>query len=112
MSELANLTVLVTGATDGLGRGVVRALAASVLANEPRLDVLVNNAGIGTNVPTLDRTESRDGIDLRFAVLAAVSGKYFDGVREAKPDAQAYDADARNQLRALSHKLVRRTMKG
>jgi NAD(P)-dependent dehydrogenase (short-subunit alcohol dehydrogenase family) len=108
-------TVLVTGATDGLGRGVVRALAKrgatvlvhgrdaeraeaiaselrgagstvrvyladlaslaevrafadAVLAHEPRLDVLVNNAGIGTNVPTKDRALSLDGIELRFAV--------------------------------------------
>ncbi len=108
-------TVLVTGSTDGLGRGVVRALAArgatvlvhgrdaaradaiatelrqtggevrvyladlasladvraladAVLAAEPRLDVLVNNAGIGTTVPTKDRALSLDGIELRFAV--------------------------------------------
>jgi NAD(P)-dependent dehydrogenase (short-subunit alcohol dehydrogenase family) len=102
--------VLVTGATDGLGRGLaqalakagatvlvhgrdrqraeelaralrgrayladlaslneVRRLADELLANEARLDVLVNNAGIGSTVPTRDRAESRDGIELRFAV--------------------------------------------
>jgi NAD(P)-dependent dehydrogenase (short-subunit alcohol dehydrogenase family) len=111
----SNAVVLVTGATDGLGRGVVRALAKrgatvlvhgrdaeraeaiaselratgttarvyladlaslaevrafadAVLASEPRLDVLVNNAGIGTTVPTKDRALSLDGIELRFAV--------------------------------------------
>lgn len=116
MSELSSKSVLITGATDGLGRGIahalaergatilvhgrdaaradrvagelrtqgarsvrvyladfaslaeVRALAAAVIANEPRLDVLVANAGIGTTVPTADRAESRDGIELRFAV--------------------------------------------
>jgi NAD(P)-dependent dehydrogenase (short-subunit alcohol dehydrogenase family) len=105
--------ILVTGATDGLGRalsaelacsgatvlvhgrdagriadtvaeigGTVRAyqadladlaqvsaLADQVLAGEPRLDVLVNNAGIGTDVPGGGaRQESADGYELRFAV--------------------------------------------
>jgi NAD(P)-dependent dehydrogenase (short-subunit alcohol dehydrogenase family) len=107
-------TVLVTGATDGLGRAVatelassgatvllhgrddalgertlneiravtgndslrwyradlaslaqVRELAARVAADYERLDVLVNNAGIGTVGP---RAESEDGHELRFAV--------------------------------------------
>jgi NAD(P)-dependent dehydrogenase (short-subunit alcohol dehydrogenase family) len=101
--------VLVTGATDGLGRAVagdlaergatvlahgrnperlaaldfpartyradygsldeVRAMADEVLEHEPHLDVLVNNAGIGTTLPGDGaRMESRDGYELRFAV--------------------------------------------
>ena len=104
--------VLVTGATDGLGRALaadlarggarvlvhgrseertaqaleevpgarayradlasleqVRALAADVLEHEDRLDVLVNNAGIGNTVPGGGRRmESEDGHELRFAV--------------------------------------------
>ncbi len=114
-SKSARSVALVTGATDGLGRGIARALAKrgitvlvhgrdgeraeaiaselraagatvrvyladlaslvevrafadAVLANEPRLDLLVNNAGIGTTVPTKDRALSLDGIELRFAV--------------------------------------------
>ncbi len=47
----------------------VRALAGQVIAAEPRLDVLVNNAGIGTTVPGGGvRQESADGYELRFAV--------------------------------------------
>jgi NAD(P)-dependent dehydrogenase (short-subunit alcohol dehydrogenase family) len=115
---MANRIVLITGATDGLGRGLalraagegdtvllhgrsqdrldavadeireagsgrvrtyaadfarladVRRLADEVLAQEPRLDVLVNNAGIGNTNPdgSRDRRESEDGIELRFAV--------------------------------------------
>ena len=111
-------TVLVTGATDGLGRALahelaesgatvlvhgrnpdriaatvdeleraggdgrvrayradfasladVRAMAAEVVEAEARLDVLVNNAGIGHDVPGGEtRLESADGHELRFAV--------------------------------------------
>lgn len=47
----------------------VRKLAEDVLAHEPELHVLVNNAGIGTNVPGGPaRQQSRDGHELRFAV--------------------------------------------
>jgi NAD(P)-dependent dehydrogenase (short-subunit alcohol dehydrogenase family) len=47
----------------------VRALASEVIAAEPRLDVLVNNAGIGTSEPGGGvRQESADGYELRFAV--------------------------------------------
>jgi NAD(P)-dependent dehydrogenase (short-subunit alcohol dehydrogenase family) len=47
----------------------VRALAGEILKNETQIDVLVNNAGIGGVVPGgPSRRESRDGIELRFAV--------------------------------------------
>jgi len=54
---------------DFAGFAAVRALADQVTAAEPRLDVLVNNAGIGINEPGGGvRQESADGIELRFAV--------------------------------------------
>lgn len=118
MTLLDGKVVLVTGATDGLGRALaadlaragatllvhgrdpdrivatvgevraqrpdvqvrsyradfaslagVRALAEEVTAAEPRLDVLVNNAGVGAHVPGGGvRQESEDGYELRFAV--------------------------------------------
>ena len=47
----------------------VRALAERVKADHSRLDVLVNNAGIGTTLPGDGRrVESADGYELRFAV--------------------------------------------
>ena len=114
MRPLSEQTILVTGATDGLGRAFaerladqgaavlvhgrdrqrgeravteiagatgnddvelvladlasldeVRTLATGVASAHERLDVLVNNAGIGTDGP---RAESADGYELRFAV--------------------------------------------
>src|SRR3954467_15494545 len=101
-------TILITGATDGLGRAVAARLAGEgatlllhgrdperlaavarelgaaqtlladfasldevrAMASEVgELDVLVNNAGIGTGKPEkTTRQESRDGYELRFAV--------------------------------------------
>jgi NAD(P)-dependent dehydrogenase (short-subunit alcohol dehydrogenase family) len=39
--------------------------------------------------------------------LAAVTGRYFNGLREARAQPQAYDEDARRRLRALSLELTR-----
>jgi NAD(P)-dependent dehydrogenase (short-subunit alcohol dehydrogenase family) len=118
MRPISESTVLVTGATDGLGKAVakelaatgatvllhgrdhargrqaladvraetgsralqwyradltslreVRDLAARIADEQERLDVLVNNAGIGTSVAGDEgRLESEDGYELRFAV--------------------------------------------
>jgi NAD(P)-dependent dehydrogenase (short-subunit alcohol dehydrogenase family) len=108
MRPIPESTILVTGATDGLGRALaqrlhgegaqlllhgrdaaklaavadelpgVRTLQADFaslddvrrLAGEvEQLDVLVNNAGIGSGLPEgRERAESRDGMELRFQV--------------------------------------------
>lgn len=46
----------------------VRRLAAEVLGEQERLDVLINNAGIGGGSRGAPREESADGYELRFAV--------------------------------------------
>lgn len=116
--DASGKTILITGATDGLGRALagelaragatvllhgrdperirhteaqirsdagserlrsyradfsslsaIRTMAREILDREPRLDVLVNNAGIGTTVPGGERRmTSQDGYELRFAV--------------------------------------------
>jgi NAD(P)-dependent dehydrogenase (short-subunit alcohol dehydrogenase family) len=47
----------------------VSALADTIEQGTPKLDVLINNAGIGSGLPDgREREESRDGYELRFAV--------------------------------------------
>ncbi|MBS3757017.1 MAG: SDR family NAD(P)-dependent oxidoreductase, partial [Desulfobacterales bacterium] len=117
MQPIENQTIMITGATDGLGRKValdlaarkanviihghnprkgeaavkeireatgnpkityynadfsaldeVRMLAGKIRADQGRLDVLINNAGIGPGPDGSVREESKDGCELRFAV--------------------------------------------
>jgi NAD(P)-dependent dehydrogenase (short-subunit alcohol dehydrogenase family) len=66
---------------------------------------MVTEGGISP-VSTLEQ-----GVDatlrlIRDPELDGVSGVYFNGTEEARPDPQAYDADARRQLRELSERLT------
>ena len=135
--DLTGRVVLITGATDGLGRGLagaaadagatvlvhgrsqeridatvaeldeglspvrayradlssmaeVHRLADEVLAAEPEIHVLVNNAGIGPRTDGVERRElSADGSELRFAVnhLAgfALAQRLLDRLRASAP---------------------------
>jgi NAD(P)-dependent dehydrogenase (short-subunit alcohol dehydrogenase family) len=52
-----------------------------------------------------------EGVDATLRLVAepeldGVSGRYFNGVREARADPQAYDADARRRLAAISNELT------
>jgi NAD(P)-dependent dehydrogenase (short-subunit alcohol dehydrogenase family) len=66
--EEATGTSIDTVAADLAGLREVDRLADSVLDTYDRLDVLVNNAGVGFGAPDGPREESADGIELRFAV--------------------------------------------
>jgi hypothetical protein len=43
--------------------------------------------------------------------LDEVSGRYFSGTRETRPDPQAYDEQARSRLRELSDDLLRAALR-
>jgi NAD(P)-dependent dehydrogenase (short-subunit alcohol dehydrogenase family) len=81
---------------------------------EPRLDVLVNNAGIGDLAPGGGRRqESADGIELVFAVnylagyaLSRLPLPLLVRSAPSRADDQAYDLEARRRLRALSDELT------
>ena len=66
--EEATGTSIDTVAADLADLREVDRLADSVLDTYDRLDVLVNNAGVGFGVPGGPREVSADGIELRFAV--------------------------------------------
>jgi NAD(P)-dependent dehydrogenase (short-subunit alcohol dehydrogenase family) len=105
----------------------VRSLADAVQRDGDSLDVLVNNAGIGTSGSK--RELSADGFELRFAVnylagflltrlmlpmlasrksarIVNVSSAGQQAMQESRADRQAYDEDARRRLRGLSFDLV------
>jgi NAD(P)-dependent dehydrogenase (short-subunit alcohol dehydrogenase family) len=90
------------------------------LADELRDDGVTATAlHPGTYMPTkmvlaagvTPATPLEQGLEATWRLVAdpsrdGVTGAYFNGTREARADAQAYDADARRRLRELSQRLV------
>jgi NAD(P)-dependent dehydrogenase (short-subunit alcohol dehydrogenase family) len=60
----------------------------------------------GSAVSTLEEGVEATLRLVRDPALEGVSGAYFNGTREARADAQAYDPEARRRLRELSERLT------
>jgi NAD(P)-dependent dehydrogenase (short-subunit alcohol dehydrogenase family) len=101
-SKLAQIMFTIDLAAELDGAGVtVNTLHPATYMNT----TMVRRAGV-TPISTVE--EGAEAI-LNLAVgpaLAGRSGLYFNGLREARADRQAYDADARARLRALSVELT------
>ena len=101
-SKLAQILFTIDLAAELEGSGVtVNALHPATYMNT----TMVRRAGV-TPISTVE--EGAEAI-LNLAAgpaLAGRSGLYFNGLREARADRQAYDTDARSRLRALSLELT------
>ena len=101
-SKLAQILFTIDLARELSGSGVtVNALHPATYMNT----TMVRQSGV---TPSSSVEQGAEAI-LKLAVspeLEGESGLYFNGQREARADAQAYDADARRQLKALSIKLT------
>ena len=101
-SKLAQILFTIDLAGELAGSGVtVNALHPATYMNT----TMVRQSGV---TPISSVEEGADAI-LKLAVARELEGKsglYFNGQREARADAQAYYADARQQLKGLSVKLT------
>jgi NAD(P)-dependent dehydrogenase (short-subunit alcohol dehydrogenase family) len=101
-SKLAQIMFTIDLAREVAGSGVtVNALHPATYMNT----TMVRRAGV-TPISTVD--EGAEAI-LRLAVspdLEGRSGRYFNGLREARANAQAYDDTARERLREISAELT------
>jgi NAD(P)-dependent dehydrogenase (short-subunit alcohol dehydrogenase family) len=113
----------------------VRRLADTVSRECERLDILINNAGIGSGGSVGKRETSQDGHEFYMATtmvrqsgvtpistveegaeailnlavaneLDGRSGQFYNGLRPSKSNPQAYDDTARERLRVLSLQLT------
>jgi NAD(P)-dependent dehydrogenase (short-subunit alcohol dehydrogenase family) len=101
-SKLAQIMFTIDLADELKGSGVIaNALHPSTYMNT----TMVRQAGVSP----VSRVEDGAEAILQLAVSPALEGRsglYFDVLREARANAQAYDADARRKLRALSLQLT------
>jgi NAD(P)-dependent dehydrogenase (short-subunit alcohol dehydrogenase family) len=101
-SKLAQILFTIDLARELSGSGVtVNALHPATYMNT----TMVRQSGV---TPSSSVEQGAEAI-LKLAIspeLEGESGLYFNGQPEARADAQAYDADARRQLKALSIKLT------
>jgi len=101
-SKLAQIMHAFDMAEELQGRGVT----ATALHPATFMDTkMVIDAGV-TPASTV-----QEGLEATWRLVAdpsveGVSGAYFNGTREVRADAQAYDLDARRRLRELSQRLV------
>jgi NAD(P)-dependent dehydrogenase (short-subunit alcohol dehydrogenase family) len=101
-SKLAQIMFTIDLANELAGTGVlVNALHPATYMNTS----MVRRAGV-TPMNTVE-----EGADAILSLAAAPSlgdrtGRYFNGLREARADAQAYDAEARRRLNAISLELT------
>jgi NAD(P)-dependent dehydrogenase (short-subunit alcohol dehydrogenase family) len=101
-SKLAQIMHAFDLAEELQGRGVT----ATALHPATFMDTkMVTDAGMAP------ASTVQDGLEATWRLVAdpsveGVSGAYFNGTREVRADAQAYDLDARRRLRELSERLV------
>jgi NAD(P)-dependent dehydrogenase (short-subunit alcohol dehydrogenase family) len=81
-------------------------LTVNALHPATLMDTQMVRSAFGRSMSTV-----REGADATLRLIAdpeldGVSGRYFDGTREARANAQAYDADARARLWELSEQLT------
>ena len=101
-SKLAQIMFTIDLAAELDGSGViVNALHPATYMNT----TMVRRAGV-TPISTVEQGAEAILNLAAGPALEGRSGLYFNGLREARADRQAYDADARGRLRALSLKLT------
>jgi NAD(P)-dependent dehydrogenase (short-subunit alcohol dehydrogenase family) len=122
MTALDGKVILLTGATDGMGRALAADLAregATVLVHgRDRAHVTVNALHPATFMPTKVSpappvSTIAQGVEATLRLITAPpaqtgTGRYFNGLEESRANDQAYDLEARRRLRVLSARLTGR----